>query len=65
MKMSLISMVSMELGMTAMDMHLTQGVVAVGELWWWQAIGASMGVGFLVPLPYNYYMLKKYRKACH
>ncbi|MBI3234816.1 MAG: DUF4396 domain-containing protein [Bacteroidetes bacterium] len=32
---------------------------------YWLAFIPAAVVGFLVPLPYNYYQLKKHNKACH
>ena len=43
----------------------TGGALAPGELWWWACLAPSVAAGFLVPLPYNYYMLKKYNRSCH
>ena len=57
--MSLVSMVSMELAMNLTDYWLAGGVL----VWW--VIPIMLGAGFVVPLPYNYYRLKKYGKACH
>lgn len=58
--MSLISMLSMEAAMNAVDYAVTGGAkltLAVLPLMWL--------AGFLTPLPYNYWRLKKYGKACH
>jgi len=58
--MSLISMVSMEIAMNAVDVVLTGGAILR-----WDIIPLMLIAGFLTPLPYNYYRLKKYGKACH
>ncbi len=58
--MSLISMVSMELAMNVTDILLTGGAIIT----WW-AIPIMLTVGFLTPLPYNYWRLKKYNVSCH
>ena len=58
--MSLISMISMEVAMNIVDVLLTGGAM----LTWW-AIPIMLLAGFITPLPYNYFRLKKYRKACH
>lgn len=63
--MSFISMLAMELAENATDFALTGGKVATTESFYWIALGISLIAGFLVPLPYNYYKLKKYGKACH
>ena len=58
--MSLISMVSMEISMNAIDWIATGGA----KLTWW-VIPLMLIVGFLTPLPYNYWRLKALGKACH
>ena len=58
--MSLISMVSMEIAMNAVDWILMGGA----KLAWW-VIPIMLLAGFLTPWPYNYYRLKKYNIACH
>jgi hypothetical protein len=39
--------------------------VAPSEPFFWIALAISLLAGFLVPLPYNYFKLRKYNKACH
>ena len=58
--MSLISMVSMEVAMNLTDIFLTGGAL----LTWW-VIPVMLIVGFVTPLPYNYWRLKKYNISCH
>jgi|TARA_Y100001947_G_C10166549_1_gene230454 hypothetical protein len=58
--MSLISMISMEAAMNIVDVLLTGGATLV----WW-VLPFMLVAGFLTPLPYNYYRLKKFGKACH
>ena len=58
--MSLISMISMELSMNAVDWL----ILGEAKLVWW-IIPIMLFVGFLTPWPYNYYRLKKYNIACH
>jgi hypothetical protein len=58
--MSLISMISMEVAMNVTDVLLTGGV----KLTWW-VIPIMLIVGFLTPLPYNYWRLQALNKACH
>ena len=58
--MSLISMVSMETAMNAVDWIIMGGA----KLVWW-VIPIMLLAGFLTPWPYNYYRLKKYNIACH
>jgi hypothetical protein len=57
--MSLISMISMEVAMNTVDV-----IFAGGVLVWW-VIPIMLIAGFITPLPYNYYRLKKYNLACH
>jgi len=63
--MSFISMLTMEAAENAVDYHLTGGIVAFEDPIFWFASGAAMAAGFLAPLPYNYFRLRKYSKACH
>tara|TARA_B100002049_G_scaffold133054_1_gene98528 strand:- start:135 stop:566 length:432 start_codon:yes stop_codon:yes gene_type:complete len=58
--MSLISMVSMEIAMNITDILITGGALIT----WW-AIPIMLTAGFLTPLPYNYWRLKKYNASCH
>ena len=58
--MSFISMISMEIAMNLADVILTGGA----KLTWW-VIPIMLTVGFLTPLPYNYWRLKKYNVSCH
>jgi hypothetical protein len=58
--MSLISMISMEVTMNVTDILLTGGAILV----WW-VIPIMLIVGFLTPLPYNYWRLQALNKACH
>ncbi len=58
-KMSIISMVVMEVCMNAVDLVFAGGVI---NLW---IIPSMLIAGFLSPLPYNYYRLKKYNESCH
>lgn len=63
--MSAISMLVMEGAENIVDLHLTGGVLAPGDPHWWGALGISLGAGFLAPLPYNYYRLKRHGRSCH
>ncbi|MFN8309768.1 MAG: DUF4396 domain-containing protein [Chitinophagales bacterium] len=63
--MSFISMVAMEIAMDTTDFMITGGKMAVGNPAYWLAFVPSLAMGFLVPLPYNYYQLKKHNRACH
>ena len=58
--MSFISMISMELAMNLTDFMVTGG--AKLDLY---VVPLMLFVGFLTPLPYNYYKLKKYNISCH
>ncbi len=63
--MSFLSMLAMELAENVTDYMLTKGEVAPSEPFFWIALTISLLAGFLVPLPYNYFKLRKYNKACH
>ena len=58
--MSLISMLSMEIAMNTIDYLYTGG--AKLDL---VVLPLMLVAGFLTPLPYNSWRLKKYGKACH
>lgn len=58
--MSLISMISMEIAMNVTDVLLTGGAMLV----WW-ALPIMWFIGFLTPLPYNYWRLQALNKSCH
>ena len=58
-KMSLISMISMEIAMNAVDLVFAGGVLTL------TIIPFMLLAGFVTPLPYNYFRLKKYNQACH
>ena len=63
--MSFISMIGMEIAMNLTDLAITGGKAAFGTISYWLAFIPAMIIGFLAPLPYNYYKLKKFNKACH
>ena len=58
--MSFISMLGMELSMNLTDWILTGG--ALLTCW---VVPIMLIAGFLTPLPYNYWRLKKYNVSCH
>ena len=58
--MSLISMISMEIAMNAVDWIL----IGEAKLTLW-IIPLMLLAGFLTPWPYNYYRLKKYNISSH
>jgi hypothetical protein len=58
--MSFISMIAMEMSMNLIDILLTGGA----KLTWW-VIPIMLFVGFITPLPYNYYRLNKWGYGCH
>ena len=58
--MSFISMIAMEVSMNLIDVLLTGGA----KLTWW-VIPILLFAGFITPLPYNYYRLKKWGYGCH
>ena len=58
--MSLISMIGMEIAMNLEDYLITGG--AMINIY---VVIPMLLTGFYTPLPYNYYRLKRYNKACH
>ena len=58
--MSLISMISMEVAMNLTDYLITGGAVLNLTV-----IPIMLLAGFITPLHYNYWRLKKYNKNCH
>lgn len=63
--MSFISMVGMEIAMNTTDFMVTGGKAAFEDPMYWGALILAMVAGFIAPLPYNYYKLEKFNKACH
>ena len=63
--MSFLSMLAMELAENVTDLALTGGNAQPGQPFYWTALAVSLIAGWMVPLPYNYYKLKKHGKACH
>lgn len=63
--MSFLSMLAMEVAMNLTDFMITGGKLSLSSYAYWFAFIPSAIIGFLVPLPYNYYQLKKHNKACH
>ena len=53
-------MISMEIAMNLTDFVFTGGAVLT-----WQVLPLMLIVGFITPLPYNYYKLKRYNISCH
>jgi hypothetical protein len=58
--MSFISMISMEIAMNLTDFVFTGGAILN-----WYILPLMLFAGFITPLPYNYYKLKKYNISCH
>ena len=58
--MSLISMIAMEAAMNITDYLITGGAVINLTV-----IPIMLIVGFITPLPYNYWRLKKFNRSCH
>ncbi|KAI6779247.1 uncharacterized protein J7T54_007774 [Emericellopsis cladophorae] len=63
--MSMISMLTMEVAENMVDYHLMGGAVQFDSPSFWAAALVSTIAGFLAPLPYNYYKLRRFGKACH
>ena len=58
--MSLISMLAMEIAMNLVDVAITGGAI----LTWW-ILPIMFAAGFMAAVPYNYWRLKVFGKACH
>tara|TARA_B100000131_G_C17950205_1_gene546115 strand:- start:399 stop:860 length:462 start_codon:yes stop_codon:yes gene_type:complete len=58
--MSFLSMIAMEISMNTVDWF----IVGSAKLVWW-VVPIMLVAGFLTPLPYNYWRLKKFGIACH
>ena len=55
-----MSLISMEIAMNLVDVIITGG--AMINIY---VIFPMLLAGFITPLPYNYYRIKKYNKSCH
>jgi len=51
--------------MNTTDFMITGGKAAFDTYVYWLALIPAMIAGFILPLPYNYFKLKKFNKACH
>ena len=58
--MSFISMISMEISMNLVDLF----IMGKAKIVWW-VVPFMLLAGFITPLPYNYWKLKKYNQSCH
>lgn len=63
--MSLISMLAMEAVETSVNLYLTGGMVNMNESRFWTAAVIAALAGYMAPLPYNYFRLKRYGISCH
>lgn len=64
--MSMLSMLAMELAMNVTDWLLMGGQrMPISHLGYWLLWIPSLAVGFAVPLPYNYYQLRRHGRSCH
>ncbi len=63
--MSFLSMLAMEFAENMTDFFLTKGTTPVHDPWFWIALALSLIPGYLTPLPYNYYQVKRHQKSCH
>lgn len=64
-RMSMVSMLAMELAENGVELALTGGDLACSQAAFAAALPPALLAGFLVPLPYNYWMLKRWGRACH
>ena len=63
--MSFISMIGMEIAVNTAHFMITGGKAVFEDPMYWMALIIALIAGFIAPLPYNYYKLAKYDKACH
>lgn len=63
--MSLISMLTMEAVETSVNIYLTEGIINMNETRFWIAASISALTGYITPLPYNYFRIKRYGISCH
>lgn len=63
--MSFLSMLGMEFASNATDFMLTGGRIPLTDPYYWGSLAFSILIGFLAPLPYNYWKFKKHGKTCH
>jgi len=63
--MSVISIIGMEIVMNLTDFMITGGKAQITSLSYWLAFIPAAIAGFLAPLPYNYYQLKKHNRSHH
>jgi hypothetical protein len=63
--MSVLSIIGMEVVMNLTGFMITGGKAQLTSITYWLAFIPAALVGFLAPLPYNYYQLKKYNRSHH
>ena len=64
--MSLISMVAMEVAMNTVDWLAMGGQrMPITHAGYWLAWLPALAAGFLAPLPYNYFAMKRHGHSCH
>jgi len=63
--MSFLSMLTMEFAENVVDLYLTKGAMNYSDPMFWAALAPALAAGFLAPLPYNYWRLKKHNQSCH
>lgn len=63
--MSFLSIIAMEVVMNTTDFMITGGKAQIDTIGYWLAFIPAALAGFLTPLPYNYYQLKKHNRSHH
>ena len=58
--MALVSMLCVEIDMKLVDVAITGGATLI----WW-ILPIMFAAGFMAAVPYNYWRLKAFGKACH
>ena len=55
----------MELAENAVELWLTGGMATCSSAVFLGALPPALAAGFLTPLPFNFYMIRKHGRACH
>jgi hypothetical protein len=65
-RMSLLSMVAMEIAMNVVDLLVMGGQrMPISHMGFWTAWVPALMAGFVVPLPYAYWRLRRHGQSCH
>lgn len=65
MAMSFTSMIAMEVTESTVALYLTGGNFQPSQPQSWVMLLPSLAAGWAVPMPWNYYQIKRHGRACH